>query len=498
MNIRAGGILMHITSLPSPFGIGDIGPAAWRFVDWLAESNQRYWQILPLNPTSPEYDHSPYQSISAFAANPLLISPALLARDGLLDREDLQGFPGQSGTRVEFNPVVEFKSRLLSNACDRFREKGLSAGFRAFCARENGWLDDFTLFRVLKEAFGKTAWHQWPEPVRMHHPDALNEVRHTLADRIENEKILQYLFARQWQALRGWCRRKNVRIIGDLPIYVQHDSADVWAHPHLFKLDDHGNPVSVSGVPPDYFSETGQLWGSPIYRWDVMEQQGFDWWVDRIARNLELFEIIRIDHFRGLVAFWEVAAGETTAIHGEWRPAPVWAFLNRLRNRFPFMPFIAEDLGTITADVREVIGHFGLPGMRVLQFGMDGGLPGNPHAPHNYPRHCIAYTGTHDNNTSRGWFEKEADEEMKNRLMRYAGCRFSPERAHETMIRLVMGSVADTAIFPVQDILGLGEDARMNRPGLGNGNWRWRLNDTRGLNRVRKGLADWMWMYGRG
>lgn len=498
MNFRSGGILMHITSLPSVFGIGDLGPRAYQFADWLSESKQSYWQILPLNPTAPEYDHSPYQSISAFAANPLLISPAFLVRDGLLDKTELSDYPCRPESRVDFDHVAEFKNRILLLACERFKERGLSASCRHFCERERGWLDDFSLFRVLKEIFNNMPWHKWPEPIRNRRPETMIQVRKNLADRIENEKILQFFFALQWQRLREYCRGKNIRIVGDLPIYVQHDSADVWTHPHLFRLDDCGNPTALSGVPPDYFSETGQLWGHPIYRWDVLRESGFAWWIERIERNLKLFEIIRIDHFRGLVAFWEVPSGETTAVNGCWNPAPVWEFLNLLRRRFPTMPFIAEDLGTIKAEVREVIDHFRLPGMRVLQFGMDGSLPGNPHAPHNYPRHCIAYTGTHDNNTSRGWFENEADADSKLRLMQYAGYRFPPEKAPEAMIRLVMASVADTVIFPVQDILGLGAEARMNRPGLGTGNWRWRLDSLTGLNRVRKGLGEWMWMYGRG
>ncbi len=497
MTYRASGILCHITSLPSRYGIGDLGPSAYGFVDWLAASRQHYWQILPLNPTAGESGNSPYQSISAFAANPLLLSPDLLLRDGLLEEKDLQSCPEFSDHEVEFEEVTVFKERLLQIALERFKQQSRPLAYRRFCNREGHWLDDFALFRTIKEQYDGLPWNRWPDPIRYREPNALMEMKTSMADRIEDEKILQYLFFVQWQRLRAWCRLRNIRIVGDLPIYVQHDSADVWAHPDLFKLDAHGNSVALSGVPPDYFSETGQLWGHPIYQWDRMKERGFDWWIARIERNLQLFETVRIDHFRGLVAYWEVPAGETTAINGEWKAAPVYELMRRLQKRFPFMPFFAEDLGTITADVREVIGVFNLPGMRVLQFGLDGSLPENHLAPHNYIRHCIAYTGTHDNNTSRGWYEAEADEETRSRLAHYAGFRFAPERAHEVMIRLVMGSVADTAIFPVQDIFGLGAEDRMNRPSWAEGNWGWRLNNNLSLESVRKKLAQWTWLYGR-
>jgi len=328
---------------------------------------------------------------------------------------------------------------------------------------------------ALKSHFGGKAWSEWPQDIRDRQPQALQSAKKELYETVEKERFLQYLFFKQWGSLKDYCKEKNIQVIGDIPIYVNHDSVDVWAHPELFKLDDEKRPYVVAGVPPDYFSETGQLWGNPIYQWDVLKEKEYDWWVQRIAQTLKVYDLLRIDHFRGLVAYWEVPATEKTAINGNWIEAPVMDFLNHLTRRFPSLPIIAEDLGVITPDVREIMHHFELPGMKLLLFAFGDDLATNPYIPHNLPRNCVAYTGTHDNNTIRGWFEKEATPEIKRRLFRYLGRNVPVEELHWELIRLVMMSVANVTIFPMQDILGLGEEARMNQPSTLEGNWQWRL-----------------------
>jgi 4-alpha-glucanotransferase len=452
-----------------------MGPWAYRFADFLAESKQSFWQILPLNPTDPAHNNSPYHSLSAFACNPLLISPEIMIGDDLLRKAGIETSPGFLGERVDYQTVIALKEDLFNKAYERFKKKKQNQEYQKFCLENSYWLDDFTLFMALKSHFNGKAWSEWPRDLRDREPAALQSAKKELADSVEKGKFFQYSFFKQWSSLRKYCNRRGIQIIGDIPIYVTHDSADVWAHPELFKLNGERRPYVVAGVPPDYFSETGQLWGNPIYRWENLREDGYDWWVHRIAQTIKLYDFVRIDHFRGLVAYWEVPATEKTAVHGEWVEAPAMDFLNHLTKKFAYLPIIAEDLGVITPDVREIMERFDLPGMKLLLFAFGEDLPTNPYIPHNLPRNCAAYTGTHDNNTIRGWFEKETTEQDKERLFRYLGSKVPPDKLHWELIRLVMMSIANMAIFPMQDILGLGEEARMNRPATVEGNWQWRL-----------------------
>jgi 4-alpha-glucanotransferase len=497
LNQRGSGILLHFTSLPSPFGIGDFGPWAYRFADFLAEAKQSYWQCLPLNPTEIEYGNSPYHSSSAFGFNPLLISPELLIQEGALTQTDVEPIPSFSRDRVNFDLVVSYKTRLLSLAYDRFKRGGTNGQYRSFCSEQGSWLEDFALFVALKEEFKGSPWSEWPDPLRDREPKALLRERKRLDARIQEQKFFQYLFFRQWSSLKHYCTSRGIKIIGDVPIYVVYDSADVWMHPNLFNLDHEKRPITVAGVPPDYFSETGQLWGNPVYRWDALKSTGYEWWIKRIGHNLNLFDVVRVDHFRGFMAYWDVPATETTAVNGEWVKAPGMDFFTRVSVAYPDPPIIAEDLGTITPDVWSVMEHFGFPGMKVLLFAFDESLPRNAYAPHNHTKNAVVYTGTHDNNTARAWFEKEADKKLKDRLSRYLGMEVTADNVHRELVRMAMMSVADTAILPMQDLLGLGEWARMNQPAREKGNWEWRLTPEQVTAPLAKELLGMTEIYGR-
>jgi 4-alpha-glucanotransferase len=494
---RGSGVLLHITSLPSPFGIGDLGPSAYAFADWLVESNQRYWQILPLNPTGLVYGNSPYHSSSAFAGNPLLLSPELLVQEGLLSREDLEAPPLFPEEAVDFRAAVEYKNRLFQTAYARFRAGKEPAAYRTFCTRNAFWLDDFALFAAVKSLHPDQVWGEWPEALRDRGAQALLQSRTEYEDRVEKERFLQYLFFKQWSSLKGYCNQMGISIIGDMPIYVVYDSADVWAHPDLFNLNKEKTPITVAGVPPDYFSETGQLWGNPVYRWKALKKTGYEWWVQRVRLNLQQFDFVRVDHFRGFLAYWEVPACEQVATNGRWVKAPGIGFFNRLLESFPNLPIIAEDLGTITPDVWELMSRFGFPGMKVLLFAFGEDLPTNPYAPHNHVKNCVVYTGTHDNNTARGWFEHEASLENKQRLSRYLGREVTAETVHWELMRLAMMSVADRVVFPMQDVLGLGEDTRMNRPARKQGNWRWRLLSSQLTPDLSRKISEMTEIFGR-
>jgi 4-alpha-glucanotransferase len=499
MEKRGSGILLHITSLPSAFGIGDLGPWAYRFADFLAESKQRYWQCLPLNPTDAQSGNSPYHSTSAFAFNPLLVSPEMLVHEGFLSREDLEPIPPFPVARVDYPAITAHKERLFSIAFERFRAGGSPPSYHAFCDRNRSWLDPFALFKALKTYYGGKAWYDWPDE----HRDAGLAVPGAQPEQIsaytEKVKFLQYIFSEQWSHLKAYCNRKGIRIFGDMPIYMVHDSADVWMHPEIFNLDPlTRQPLTVAGVPPDYFSKTGQLWGNPVYRWDVLKKGRYGWWIKRIAHNLELFDVVRLDHFRGFAAYWEVPAGEKDAVNGRWVAAPAVDFFNELTKEFPDLPLIAEDLGTITPDVWDLLDHFNLPGMKVLLFAFGPDLPENLYAPHNHSVRSVVYTGTHDNNTVRGWFEGEASPEDKNRLAQYLGKDVSAQNVHREMIRLAMMSVARLAVFPMQDVLGLGEEARMNLPASDHGNWTWRLAPQHLSLSVSSELCEMSELYGRG
>ncbi|MBI5591587.1 MAG: 4-alpha-glucanotransferase [Deltaproteobacteria bacterium] len=472
---RSSGVLLPIFSLPSRFGIGDLGPGAFRFVDFLHAAGQRIWQILPLNPTEAASGHSPYHSVSCFAGNPLLISPEVLAAEGLIDLADLQP-PGRLPEgRVDYATAETFKRQLLEKACQRFRQGMPDSNYERFCAENAFWIEDYVLFRALSARHENLSWDRWPPKTRSRRPGEIARLREELHDAAENLKIEQYLFYRQWLNLRSYCREKRIQLFGDIPIYVPFHSADVWSHRQLFKLDRFHRPLSVSGVPPDYFSADGQLWGHPVYNWEIHQKTHHDWWIRRLAHQMTVFDVVRIDHFRGLVAYWEVPAGESTAKLGQWVEAPSEDFFSELQRRFVSLPMVAEDLGHITADVRETMQRFGFPGMRVLMFGFSGNPAINANACHNIPEHCVVYTGTHDNNTVRGWFEKEASHSEKRRLAIISGRTVTAREIAWELIRIAMLSPARWSILPVQDLLGLAGAARINTPGQAFGNWVWRM-----------------------
>ncbi|HNW60417.1 MAG TPA: 4-alpha-glucanotransferase [bacterium] len=473
---RGSGVLMHVTSLPSPHGIGDLGPEAFAFIDRLAAAKQRYWQLLPLNPTDPAYGNSPYLSSSAFALNSLLISPEVFVQEGLLTAADLaEAVPPAPGP-IDYPTVTDYKRALFIRAFERWRVTEDRA-YDRFCQDQAAWLDDFALFIALKGHFPGLMWSEWPVDLRDRQPAALREMRETLAGAIYFEKFLQFQVQKQWFALKRHCAARGVTIIGDLPIYVDFGSSDVWSHPDRFKLDEKREPYVVSGVPPDYFSATGQLWGNPIYDWDALARDGFAWWLNRMRQNLRLFDIVRIDHFRGLVAYWEVPAEEETAINGRWVHVPTYPFFERLVAEIPHLNVIAEDLGVITPDVKEALQKFRLPGMKVLLFAFSGNPEENPYMPWRYEPNCIVYTGTHDNNTTRGWYLTDATPEEKWHMEQFLGHPVSSESVHWDLIGVAMSSPANVAIVPLQDLLGIDGSGRMNVPGTNQGNWQWRLGE---------------------
>lgn len=498
MDKRQSGILLHITSLPSPYGIGDLGAGAYNFADFLAQTKQSLWQVLPLNPTNQACGNSPYSISSAFAGNTNLISPELLVRDGFLPEEHIASKSLFPDYRCDYAHAVAYKEKLLDYAYENFAEnKSAQADYRAFCAENINWLEDFALFEVIKRRFRYEVWDNWDEKLRNRDPKALQAVEKEARQEIQKIKFLQYLFFKQWSSLKRYCNEKGVRLIGDMSIYVDYNSADTWTHTDIFKLDKKKRPTHVAGVPPDYFSSTGQLWGNPIYKWDVLERNGFDWWVRRMEYNLTLFDIVRIDHFRGLVAYWEVPAGEETAINGRWVKAPANTFFDTMLEHFENFPIIAEDLGHITPDVRKVLHRFNFPGMKVLLFAFCNDERMHPYLPHTYEKNWVVYTGTHDNNTVRGWFEKEATHEEKRRVFRYFGREFSAEDVSRELIRLAMMSVANTAIIPLQDVLGLDDSARMNIPSTATGNWEWRFLPEQLTSEVAQRLREMTEIYGR-
>jgi len=475
---RSSGILLHPTSLAGRFGIGDLGPEAYRFLDFLAAAGLRIWQVLPLGPTG--YGDSPYQLFSAFAGNPLLISLEMLADDGLLNAAELAQAPEFPADEVDYGRVIRFKMPLLRAAYKCFEG---SAEFDSFRNENAAWLDDFALFMALKEAHGGEAiWSRWEPQIAARQPAALAEWRARLADEIASLQFTQYLFFRQWRALHDYARQRGIQIMGDLPIYVAHDSADVWSNPQLFQLDDQGDTAVMSGVPPDYFSATGQLWGNPIYRWDRMAQSGFRWWIDRLRASLALVDIIRVDHFRGLEAYWEVPAGETTAQNGRWVKGPGAALFEALQNVLGELPIVAENLGVITPEVEAIRTQFGFPGMAILQFAFGKDPQAPDFKPHNYPRDRVAYTGTHDNDTTAGWWSSEGagdstrtpEDVRQEREFTRKYLATDGREMHWVFVRTLMASVANTVLFPLQDVLGLGSEARMNTPAVPSGNWRWR------------------------
>jgi 4-alpha-glucanotransferase len=475
MKTKGSGVLLHITSLPSSHGIGDLGPWAYRFADFLTGNRQKFWQVLPLSPTIPIQGNSPYSSTSAYACNPLLVSPELMIKDGFLRNAEVHPNRSSDSHRIDYDSVIEYKRSLLDLGYRRFKEIGNRHEYDGFCFHNSHWLENYALFASLKLHFEGAVWSDWPEEIRDRDQGTLDRMRNDLREEMERHKFCQFLVYKQWFALKRYCNDRGIKIIGDVPIYVSYDSADAWSNSEIFKLDDRKKPTFVAGVPPDYFSKTGQLWGNPVYDWQVCESTGFKWWLRRMEHILSLFDVVRIDHLRGLVAYWEVPAGERTAISGKWVEVPSRSFFDTMLRRFADFPIIAEDLGLITEDVRKVMMHYGFPGMKVLLFAFSENNAGHPYLPHNYEENCAVYTGTHDNNTVRGWFESEARGEDRKRFFKYIGRQVPIEDVHWEFIRLAIASPARMAIFPMQDILGLGEDARMNRPAVLEGNWEWRL-----------------------
>jgi 4-alpha-glucanotransferase len=475
---RGSGVLLHISSLPATGGIGDLGPQAYAFADFCLEAKQSYWQVLPLNPTDGGSWHSPYLTSGTFAGNPLFISLDQLVDHNLLEKNELVQLENLPRDRVDFGKVESAKLTLLEKAFSNLMPNHpLYAPFMEFCRTEAGWLDDYALFKTLKARFHNRWWIEWPTEFRDRDVAALTRAVAEHDHSIRQVKFFQYLFFSQWAALKAYCNRQGIALIGDVPIYVAHDSCDVWAHPAIFKLNSDRLPTMVSGVPPDYFSATGQLWNTPVYCWDVLKASGYAWWLQRLELQLQRCDIVRIDHFRGLVQYWEVPAGEKTAMNGTWQPVPAYDFFDAFLKRIPHFEnkIIAEDLGTITDDVREVMQHYNLPGMKVLAFAFGEDNPKHPYLPENFEANFVAYTGTHDNNTFRGWLEEEATVEDKRRFFKYIGRQVEPSEAVWKIIRKIMQSVADLVILPVQDILTLPAADRMNRPAYPENNWSWRL-----------------------
>lgn len=481
---RTSGILLHPTSLPGRFGVGDLGAEAHRFVDWLEAAGQHLWQVLPLGPTG--YGNSPYQCFSAFAGNTLLVSPELLVERGLLAPEDLKDAPGLPEGRVEYEAAAEFKDALLQKAFANFRAGGAAAAAAEFAEFKRGaasWLDDYALYRSLKRERGEVAWTEWESPLVRREAAALAGARARLGEEIEAVKFKQYLFFGQWSRLKAYANGKAVQIIGDIPIFVAHDSADVWAAPRNFRLDERGRPAVVAGVPPDYFSKTGQLWGNPLYDWERMRADDFRWWVERVRGTLSLVDIIRIDHFRGFAAYWEIPGGDATAERGRWAHAPGRELFAAIKQALGRLPVIAEDLGFITPDVIALRDEFDFPGMRIFQFGFSTDST-NKDLPHNYVRNTVVYTGTHDNDTAKGWFTtdpaaagsvRSAAQVEKEKQTALAYLASDGAEIHWDFIRAVLSSAGDTALVPLQDVLGLGPEARMNVPATTSGNWSWRF-----------------------
>ncbi len=497
MTPRAAGILLHLSCLPGPFGVGDMGPGAHAFAERLAACGMSLWQLLPLNPTDPARGNSPYNSSSAFAGDPLFISLEMLRDQGLLTDADLRGAPAFEPSRVDYPAARSFKTDRLRRAFAAWSAAGPDTFFDRFCQRQAYWLDDHCLFSALGGQRAGELWCEWPEELARREPGALQEAQRELAGEIRWHQFCQYLFQWQWNALRRRCRALGIRILGDAPIYVDLNSVDVWAHPEMFKLDQKGRPRKVAGVPPDYFSATGQLWGNPVYDWTRLGQDGYSWWIARVQRNLELFDLMRIDHFRGLVGYWEVPAGDKTAENGEWVPAPAGDFLQKLFRRIPSSTIVAEDLGTITPDVREVMRTFELPGMRLLLFAFGDDHADHPYLPHNLPENCIAYTGTHDNNTALGWLTEDAGAGERRRLFRYLGREMADRHVVWEMIRMLYMSAARQVIVPLQDALGLPGSCRMNLPSTPGGNWGWRATAEQLAHPDLDFLGHLAWVYGR-
>ena len=501
---RASGILLHPTSLPGRCGIGDLGGEAYRFADFLVSTGQHLWQVLPLGPTG--YGNSPYNCLSVFAGNPLLISLEKLVEDSLLEAAELDSFPLFPKQIVDYDVIIPFKLALLRKSFQIFEERATLAmrrQFEDFCLRNDWWLEGYSLFMALREAHGLASWNTWEKDIAARQPKALEHGSKKLGHEIRCHQYQQFQFFRQWSSLKRYCNVHGIRLIGDIPIYPALDSADVWSHPGLFYLDEGGRPTVVAGVPPDYFSHTGQLWGNPLYRWEVMAKDGYEWWIDRFRAMLSLVDIIRLDHFRGFEKYWEVPGTDTTAVNGRWTPGPGAELFEAAQETLGVLPIITEDLGVITPEVDALREKFGFPGMKVLQFAFGDDPKADDYKPHTYSRNCVVYTGTHDNNTTIGWFRgddatansKDKREREKQLALKYLGT--DGQEINWDFIRLALMSVADTAIIPLQDVLGLGSEARMNIPATTGGNWRWRFNTDMLTDEITSKLKELTTLYRR-
>ncbi|MEO7672590.1 MAG: 4-alpha-glucanotransferase [Pyrinomonadaceae bacterium] len=499
---RASGILLHITSLPSPFGIGDLGPKAYEFIDFLVRAKQRYWQILSIGQTG--YGNSPYSCYSAFAGNIYLISPQALVADGLLPESAAAEWHNSMYERVDYDRAIRFKLQLLRRSFEAFREttdEVLIGEFHNFCEANGFWLEDYTLYRAISLANDHAHWTKWGDKLKHREPEALAAKRNELDDDVFAEKFYQFIFFRQWNTLKKYANENDVIIIGDIPIYVTDDSCDVWCNQDQFKLDENGKPAVVAGVPPDAFSRTGQLWGSPIYDWARMRDDGFRWWTDRVRFNLAMFDLVRIDHFIGLTRAWEVPAGDKTAVNGQWIPVPGRDLLLTLQYALGSLAVIAEDLGEVTPAVEDLRDSFGIPGMRILQFAF-GSDSKNPHMPHNYIQNSVVYTGTHDNETVVGWYKARKKQKRAQPLdITLEHClnylKSDGRNINWDFISAAIASVADIAIMPMQDILGLDNRSRMNTPATTKDNWSWRYKDSDLAEATASRLAELNKLYGR-
>jgi 4-alpha-glucanotransferase len=503
---RRSGILLHVTSLPGSHGIGDLGSSAHDFVDFLAEAGQKIWQVLPLGPTG--YGDSPYQLFSAFAGNPLLIDLKALAEQSLLSQPDLASAANLPEDHVEYGCVIDVKQRLLSKAAHAFftdSNRTDRASFDIFCQNNADWLDDYALFMACKEIDENVVWVDWDLGLRRRDPTVLKEWQEKLSFEIKVHQFAQFEFFRQWGKLRTHCKRCGISIMGDIPIYVAHDSADVWAHPELFRLDEQSRPIAIAGVPPDYFSATGQLWGNPLYRWDVSAASGHHWWIERFRASLKLFDLVRLDHFRGFDAYWEIPANASTAQGGTWQKGPGAEFFRTIKAELKELPFVAENLGVITDEVEALRKEFRFPGMSLLQFAFGNDPQGPSFRPHNYSRELVAYTGSHDNDTTVGWWTssgigestRSAEDIRQERAFTRSYLGFEDKPVNWVFIRAVLASVAETAIIPLQDVLGLGSEARMNLPGTVSGNWKWRYKPNVLTRDVRERLRKLTLLYDR-
>jgi 4-alpha-glucanotransferase len=503
---RSSGILLHVTSLPGSHGIGDLGKSAYEFAQFLSDSGQKIWQVLPLSPTG--YGDSPYQCFSAFAGSPLLIDLNALQEQGLLSREDLAGAAELPRDEVDYIGVSALKLGLFRKAAGNFLAGNSPAdrtAFDIFCRTNADWLDDYALFMACKGVYKGVSWIHWEQGIRQRDPVALGELRDQLSNEIDLHKFTQFEFFRQWSKLKSHCNRLGIKMMGDVPIYVAHDSADVWAHPELFRLDEESRPTAVAGVPPDYFSATGQLWGNPLYRWDVMAASGYRWWIDRFRASLKLFDLMRLDHFRGFEAYWEVPGGAATAAAGKWVKGPGAKLFHAMQAELKELPLVAENLGVITPEVETLRQQFGFPGMSILQFAFGNDPQGPSFRPHNYSHQLVAYTGVHDNDTTVGWWTssgsgdstRTAEDIREEREFARSYLGFKNEPVNWVFIRAVMASVAGVVIVPLQDVLGLGNEARMNLPGTATGNWKWRYQTSALTEEISDRLKKLVVLYSR-